>query len=91
MQPTGLALMSAASFRVERDTGAVASCGHGGDPAAAAAYHAKWKAACRSVEPRAEQWVTEYGAALQGIIGCRKRPNGSTLDRPRRQERETSP
>ena len=40
-----------AGFTVDKDTGAVASCGHYGDPAAAAAYHAKWKAAFRSVEP----------------------------------------
>ena len=32
-----------AGFRVEKDTGAVASCGYYGDPATAAAYHAKWK------------------------------------------------
>jgi FAD/FMN-containing dehydrogenase len=41
-----------AVFRVEKDTGAAATCGYFGDSAAAAAYHAKWKAAFRSVEPQ---------------------------------------
>jgi len=69
-----------AGFLVEKDTGAVASCGHYGDPAAAAAYLAKWKAAFRSVEPRmatsvptpqGEVWATTSlavdGAFLEGL------------------------
>ena len=69
-----------ASFVVEKDTGAVASCGHYGDPAAAATYHAKWKATFRSVEPQmgnsiptpqGEVWATTSlavdGAFLEGM------------------------
>ncbi len=40
-----------AGFSVDKNTGAVASCGHYGDSAAVAAFHAKWKTAFRSVEP----------------------------------------
>jgi FAD/FMN-containing dehydrogenase len=46
-----------ATFRVDKDTGAAASCGYLGDPAAAAAYHAKWKAAFRSVEPQLDDSI----------------------------------
>jgi hypothetical protein len=73
-----------ASFIVDKDTGAVASCGHYGDPAAAAAYHAKWKAAFRSVDPfvgssiptpQGEVWTTTSlavdGAFLEGITDDR--------------------
>jgi FAD/FMN-containing dehydrogenase len=73
-----------ASFSVDRDTGAAASCGHYGDPAAAAAYHAKWKAAFRSVDPlidhstptpQGEVWTTTSlavdGAFLEGITDDR--------------------
>jgi FAD/FMN-containing dehydrogenase len=69
-----------ASFIVEPDTGAVVSCGHYGDAAAAAAYHAKWRATFRSVEPRiatsvptpqGEVWATTSvavdGAFLEGL------------------------
>ena len=69
-----------ASFRVEKDAGAVASCGHYGDPAAATAYHAKWKAMFRWVEPQmrnsiptpqGEVWATTSlavdGAFLEGM------------------------
>ena len=69
-----------AGFRVEKDTGAVASCGHYGDPAAAAAYHAKWKAAFQRVEPelgnslptpQGEVWAATSlavdGAFLEGM------------------------
>jgi len=69
-----------ASFRVDKDTGAVASCGHYGDANAAATYHAKWKKAFRSVEPRlatsiptpqGDVWVTTSlavdGAFLEGM------------------------
>jgi FAD/FMN-containing dehydrogenase len=73
-----------ASFTVDKGTGAVASCGHYGDPAAAAAYHAKWKAAFRPVEPyvgssiptpQGEVWTTTSlavdGAFLEGITDDR--------------------
>ncbi len=43
-----------AGFNVDTNVGAVVSCGHYGDAAAAAAYHAKWKAAFRSAESRIE-------------------------------------
>ncbi len=69
-----------ASFSVNKTSGAVASCGYFGDPAAAAAYHARWKAAFRSVEPtlgtsiptpQGEVWTTTSlavdGAFLEGI------------------------
>jgi FAD/FMN-containing dehydrogenase len=73
-----------ASFIVDKDTGAVASCGHYGDQSAADAYHAKWKAAFRSVEPvigrsiptpQGEVWTTTSlavdGAFLEGITDDR--------------------
>lgn len=73
-----------ASFRVEKDTGAVANCGYYGDPATAAAYHAKWKAAFRPVEPsinhsiptpQGEVWTTTSlaveGAFLEDITDDR--------------------
>ena len=69
-----------AGFRVTAETGASANCGFYGDPAAAAAYLAKWKAAFRSVEPRmgssmpnpeGEVWATTSlavdGAFLEGM------------------------
>ena len=69
-----------ASFQVDKNTGAVASCGHFGDPAAAVAYHATWKAAFRGVEPQlgdsirtpqGEVWATTSlavdGAFLEGM------------------------
>jgi FAD/FMN-containing dehydrogenase len=46
-----------ASFLVDKETGASASCGFLGDPAAASAYHEKWKAAFRRVEPEMGRWV----------------------------------
>ena len=64
------------------ETGASARCGFYGDPAAAAAYLAKWRAAFRSVEPRMESsmpnpqgevWATTSlavdGAFLEGMTG----------------------
>ena len=73
-----------ASFTVDKDTGAAVSCGHYGDPAAAAAYHAKWKAAFRSVEPfidtpvptpQGQVWTTTSlavdGAFLEGLTDDR--------------------
>ena len=73
-----------AVFTVAKDIGAVASCGHYGDPAAAAAYHAKWKTAFRSVEPvigtslptaQGEVWTTTSvavaGAFLDGLTDDR--------------------
>jgi FAD/FMN-containing dehydrogenase len=73
-----------ASFTVDKDTGAAVSCGHYGGPAAADAYHAKWKAAFRSVEPRVEDsvptaqgevWATTSlavdGAFLEGLTDDR--------------------
>ena len=72
-----------ASFTVDKDTGAEASCGHYGDPAAAAAYHAKWKAAFRmepSIDnsiptPQGQVWKTTSlavdGAFLEGITDDR--------------------
>jgi hypothetical protein len=73
-----------ASIIVDKDTGAMASCGHYGDPADAAAYHAKWKAAFRSVQPsigsatpspQGEVWATTSlavdGAFLEGITDDR--------------------
>jgi FAD/FMN-containing dehydrogenase len=54
---------------VSRKTGAVASCGHYGNPAAATAYHAKWKATFRSVEP---QIGTRF-QHLKGRCGRRRR------------------
>ena len=73
-----------ASFTVDKDTGAAVSCGHYGDPATAAEYHAKWKAAFRSVEPsindsiptpQGEVWTTTSlavdGAFLEGITDDR--------------------
>jgi FAD/FMN-containing dehydrogenase len=73
-----------AAFRVDKDRGAVASCGHYGDPASAAAYHAKWKAAFRSAEPtlshstptpQGEVWTTTSlavdGAFLEGLTDDR--------------------
>ena len=69
-----------ASFQVDKNTGAVASCGHFGDPAAAVAYHATWKAAFRGVEPQlgdsirtpqGEVWATTSlavdGAVVAGV------------------------
>ena len=69
-----------ASFIVDKDTGAAVSCGHYGDPAAAASYHQKWKAAFRSITPilgnsiptpQGEVWTTTSlavdGAFLEGI------------------------
>ena len=69
-----------ASFRVDKDAGASASCGYLGNPAAAASYHAKWKAAFRSVEPQlgdsiptpqGQVWATTSlavdGAFLEGM------------------------
>ena len=73
-----------ASFRVDEMTGAAAHCGHYGDSAAAAAYHAKWKAAFRSVEPvldtsipspQGEVWATTSvavdGAFLEDLTDDR--------------------
>jgi FAD/FMN-containing dehydrogenase len=73
-----------AVFTVDKDTGAMASCGHYGDPAAATAYHAKWEAAFRSVEPivgssiptpQGEVWTTTSlavdGAFLDGLTDDR--------------------
>ena len=73
-----------AGFRVEKDSGAVASCGHYGDAAAAAAYFAKWKAAFRNVEPsittsiptaQGEVWTTTSlavdGAFLEDLTDDR--------------------
>jgi hypothetical protein len=69
-----------AGFRVHEETGASATCGYYGDPAAAAAYLAKWKTAFRSVDPRmassmpnpeGEVWTTTSlavdGAFLEGM------------------------
>lgn len=69
-----------AGFYVDPVAGASASCGHFGDAAAAAAYHGKWKAAFRRVEPRmgttlpdpiGEVWNTASvavdGAFLEGM------------------------
>jgi len=69
-----------ASFRVDPDAGAVASCGFLGDPAAAAAYHARWKTAFGGMEPQlgasiptpqGEVWATTSvavdGAFLEGM------------------------
>ena len=73
-----------AGFIVDKDTGAAAICRHYGDPAAAAAYHAKWKAAFRSVEPsiddaiptpQGQVWKTTSlavdGAFLEGLTDDR--------------------
>lgn len=73
-----------ASFTVDKDAGATATCGHYGEPAAAAAYHAKWKAAFRSLEPRTatsvptpqgDVWATTSltvdGAFLEGLTDDR--------------------
>lgn len=46
-----------AGFTVDKSIGAVASCGHYGDAAAAAAFIAKWKSAYRNVEPSIRQSV----------------------------------
>ena len=69
-----------AVFLVDAATGASASCGHYGDPAAAAAYLAKWTAAFQSVEtrmgnslptPEGEVWASTSlavdGAFLDGM------------------------
>jgi FAD/FMN-containing dehydrogenase len=69
-----------AGFRVHEETGASASCGFYGEPAAAASYLAKWKTAFRSVDPRmasstpnpeGEVWATTSlavdGAFLDGM------------------------
>lgn len=69
-----------AGFTVDKDHGATVSCGYFGDPAPASAYHAKWKAAFRSVEPsigrsiptpQGEVWTTTSlavdGAFLEGL------------------------
>ena len=69
-----------AVFLLDPETGASAMGGFYGDPAAAAAYLAKWKAAFRSVEPRmstsvlnpqGEVWATTSlavdGAFLEGL------------------------
>jgi FAD/FMN-containing dehydrogenase len=71
-----------AAFTVDAETGGSARCGFYGDPAAATAYLAKWKAAFRSVEPRMESsmpnpqgevWATTSlavdGAFLEGMTG----------------------
>ena len=71
-----------ASFTVDAATGASARGGFYGDPAAAAAYLATWKAAFRSFEPRMEDsvpnpqgevWATTSlavdGAFLEGMTG----------------------
>jgi hypothetical protein len=71
-----------AAFTVDPETGASARCGFYGDPAAAAAYLANWRAAIRSVEPRVESsmpnpqgevWATTSlavdGAFLEGMTG----------------------
>ena len=72
------------SFQVDPNGGAGASCGFMGDPAAAAAYHATWKAAFRGVEPQlrtsiptpqGEVWTTTSvavdGAFLEGMTDDR--------------------
>ena len=69
-----------AGFRVDKDTGASASCGFFGDAARAAAYHATWTAAFRPVtptvdvaipSPQGEVWTTTSlavdGAFLEGL------------------------
>ncbi len=69
-----------AKFEVSAQTGASASCGFFGDPAAAAAYLETWKAAFRRVEakmstslpnPEGEVWATTSvaveGAFLEGV------------------------
>lgn len=48
---------ASAGFIVDKNTGALASCGHYGDSAAAAAFIAKWKAAFRNVEPSVGQSI----------------------------------
>ena len=71
-----------AGFNVDAEAGASARAGFYGDPAAANAYLAKWKAAFRSVEPRMEHsmpnpqgevWATTSlavdGAFLEGMTG----------------------
>lgn len=73
-----------ASFIVDKETGASASCGYLGDPAAAAAYLATWKAAFGSVVPKladsiptaqGEAWATTSlavdGAFLDGMTDDR--------------------
>jgi len=69
-----------ASFSVSSQTGASATCGFFGDPAAAAAYLDTWKASFRRVDakmstsmpnPEGEEWATTSvavdGAFLEGV------------------------
>jgi len=69
-------------FDVSAETGASATCGYYGDPAAAAAYLETWKASFRRVEakmststlnPEGEVWastsVAVEGAFLEGVSG----------------------
>ncbi len=73
-----------AVFTVDKDAGAVVSCGHYGDAAAASAWLATWKTAFRSVQsrtdtftptPQGEVWATTRlavdGAFLEGLTDDR--------------------